>query len=221
MKAPSTKGLTMKRTNTIRNLSLSLLLAAAVFAAPAYAQISVTINIAPPAPQYEVVPAVPPGYVWAPGYWAWTGERTSGLADAPSFTRGLSLGAGPLGAARPGLLSHRGPLGTRPGLQIRQGKKRKRSRRRKRSRKATSTTTEGLVASQSMPVPQSRRRAFSLARGYDLNAVHHRLTAFAREQKQQQCENALQVLGRQAVRDGGTQGRRQDACERDSEHGRQ
>jgi hypothetical protein len=65
----------MNRTNTIRNLSLSLLLAATVVAAPAYAQISVNINIAPPAPQYEVVPTLAPGYVWAPGYWGWNGER--------------------------------------------------------------------------------------------------------------------------------------------------
>jgi hypothetical protein len=65
----------MTRTNAIRNLLLSLLLAAGVFAAPAYAQVSVNINIAPPPPQYEVVPTIQPGYVWAPGYWGWNGER--------------------------------------------------------------------------------------------------------------------------------------------------
>jgi YXWGXW repeat-containing protein len=64
----------MKRTNAVRNLLLSLLLTAA-FAAPAYAQLSVSINLAPPAPQYEVVPVLSPGYVWAPGYWGWNGER--------------------------------------------------------------------------------------------------------------------------------------------------
>jgi WXXGXW repeat (2 copies) len=63
----------MNSTNAIRNLFLPLTLAASVFAASAYAQIS--ISIAPPAPQYEVVPIVPAGYVWAPGYWGWTGER--------------------------------------------------------------------------------------------------------------------------------------------------
>jgi WXXGXW repeat (2 copies) len=67
--------LTMNRTNALRNLSLSLLLAATVFAAPAYAQVSFNISIAPPAPQYEVVPTLAPGYVWAPGYWGWSGER--------------------------------------------------------------------------------------------------------------------------------------------------
>lgn len=65
----------MNRTNAIRHLSLSLLLAASVFAAPAYAQINFNISIAPPAPQYEVVPTVQQGYVWAPGYWGWNGDR--------------------------------------------------------------------------------------------------------------------------------------------------
>lgn len=65
----------MKRTNVVRNLSLSLLLSAAAFAAPAYAQINFNISIAPPAPQHEVVPVIPAGYVWAPGYWGWSGER--------------------------------------------------------------------------------------------------------------------------------------------------
>mgnify|MGYP001584248516 CR=1 FL=1 len=65
----------MNRSNALRNLSLSLLLAAGAFAAPADAQINVSINLAPPAPQYEVVPIIQPGYVWAPGYWGWSGER--------------------------------------------------------------------------------------------------------------------------------------------------
>lgn len=65
----------MNRTNAIRNLLLSLVLAASAFAAPAYAQVSVNINLAPPAPQYEAVPVLSPGYVWAPGYWGWNGDR--------------------------------------------------------------------------------------------------------------------------------------------------
>ena len=65
----------MNRTKAVRKLLLSLSLAASAFAAPAYAQISVNINLAPPAPQYEVVPIIAPGNVWAPGYWGWTGER--------------------------------------------------------------------------------------------------------------------------------------------------
>ena len=40
---------------------------------PTYAD--VYVRIAPPAPRYEVVPAVPPGWVWVPGYWNWSGHR--------------------------------------------------------------------------------------------------------------------------------------------------
>jgi hypothetical protein len=65
----------MNRTNATRTLLLSLTLAASALVAPAYAQISFSINIAPPTPQYEVVPAIPPGYIWAPGYWGWSGDR--------------------------------------------------------------------------------------------------------------------------------------------------
>ena len=65
----------MNRTNAIRTLLLSLSLAVSAFTAPAYAQVSVNINLAPPAPQYEVVPVLSPGYVWAPGYWGWNGDR--------------------------------------------------------------------------------------------------------------------------------------------------
>jgi hypothetical protein len=65
----------MNSSKTMRNVLLSLSLAACAIAAPAYAQISFNVNIGPPAPQYEVVPMMSPGYVWAPGYWAWSGER--------------------------------------------------------------------------------------------------------------------------------------------------
>jgi len=65
----------MKRRNAVRSLLLSLLVAAGTAAAPAFAQINFNIQLAPPAPIYEPVPAMPPGYVWAPGYWAWHGDR--------------------------------------------------------------------------------------------------------------------------------------------------
>jgi len=66
----------MNRTKAVRSLLLSLTLAASAFAAPAYAaQISFNIVVAPPAPQYEVVPIMSQGNVWAPGYWGWSGER--------------------------------------------------------------------------------------------------------------------------------------------------
>jgi hypothetical protein len=33
------------------------------------------IDVAPPAPKVEVVPAPRAGYVWAPGYWRWEEPR--------------------------------------------------------------------------------------------------------------------------------------------------
>jgi len=57
----------------------NILLAAAMAASalPAAAQVSVNINvpglvqIAPPAPRYEIAPAPQPGQVWVPGHWQW------------------------------------------------------------------------------------------------------------------------------------------------------
>ena len=69
----------MRSSRMVRSLwpsmLLSTLLAAAGATAPAYAQVSFNINIAPPAPQYEAAPQLAPGYTWAPGYWAWHGDR--------------------------------------------------------------------------------------------------------------------------------------------------
>ena len=49
----------------------------AVLSTPAVAGVNFNLNIdiAPPPPQVEVIPAPRPGYVWAPGYWAWQGGR--------------------------------------------------------------------------------------------------------------------------------------------------
>ena len=59
----------------MKKLLIAALLASssAVFSLPASAEIYV--NIAPPAPRYEVVPAPRAGYIWAPGYWDWRGNR--------------------------------------------------------------------------------------------------------------------------------------------------
>ncbi len=54
---------------------LAPLIAAAFTAGTAFAQINVNISLAPPAPQYEAMPVIPSGYAWAPGYWAWSGDR--------------------------------------------------------------------------------------------------------------------------------------------------
>ena len=55
----------------------SLWLAAATALAPAvgFSAVVVDVDVAPPAPQVEEVPAPRAGYVWAPGYWAWHGHN--------------------------------------------------------------------------------------------------------------------------------------------------
>lgn len=62
----------MKRYTMVRGLVLSLALMAG---SAAWAQINFNIVVAPPAPMFEAVPMMPPGYVWAPGYWAWNHDR--------------------------------------------------------------------------------------------------------------------------------------------------
>jgi hypothetical protein len=56
---------------------LGIASAGAIYAPTAAAGVSVAvgINVAPPAPQYEVVPPPRAGFVWAPGYWRWDGGR--------------------------------------------------------------------------------------------------------------------------------------------------
>ena len=46
---------------------------AAIGSTATIARTYVDIEVAPPAPRYEAVPAPRAGYVWAPGYWAWDG----------------------------------------------------------------------------------------------------------------------------------------------------
>jgi hypothetical protein len=56
--------------------ALGIASASAVYITTAAAgEVVVGINVAPPAPQYEAVPAPRAGYVWAPGYWRWEGHR--------------------------------------------------------------------------------------------------------------------------------------------------
>jgi len=86
----------------------ALAVAAATMPAVSEARVSFDRSIAPPAPLVEAVPAPRPGYVWAPGYWTWQGDRYNWIAGkldegAPR----LSLGAAPLGGARlPPALQH-------------------------------------------------------------------------------------------------------------------
>src|SRR5215467_13031408 len=51
------------------------LFAMAVLSTPAFAGVNINIDIAPPPARVEVVPPPRPGYVWAPGYWAWEGRQ--------------------------------------------------------------------------------------------------------------------------------------------------
>lgn len=62
----------MKPHSIARILALSLAL---VVGGNASAQVNFSIVLAPPDPVYEMVPIMPPGYVWAPGYWAWNHDR--------------------------------------------------------------------------------------------------------------------------------------------------
>lgn len=61
----------------MRKLIVGSLLTASLAALPAAAGTSVDfhVNVAPPAPLYEVVPAPRAGYVWVPGYWDWRGHH--------------------------------------------------------------------------------------------------------------------------------------------------
>ena len=45
------------------------------FAVPASAEVGIYLDVAPPAPRYEVVPAPRSGYVWQPGVWVWRDGR--------------------------------------------------------------------------------------------------------------------------------------------------
>jgi hypothetical protein len=60
-----------------RTLFTTVLISAAAIAAPTMSSAGVVIDVgvAPPAPRVEVVPAARPGFVWAPGYWAWRGHN--------------------------------------------------------------------------------------------------------------------------------------------------
>src|SRR6185437_8644562 len=56
-----------------RKMLLAAITAATLGAIPLQAPAAVDfyVDVAPPAPRYEVVPAPRHGYVWAPGYWDW------------------------------------------------------------------------------------------------------------------------------------------------------
>jgi len=57
-------------------LLMTLCIAGGALAAPTLtlAHVGIDIDIAPPAPRVEVVPAPRRGHVWAPGYWEYRGH---------------------------------------------------------------------------------------------------------------------------------------------------
>jgi hypothetical protein len=60
-----------------RKLLLGALATASIGVLPlaSLADTGIFVDVAPPAPRYEVVPAARPGYTWSPGYWDWRGHR--------------------------------------------------------------------------------------------------------------------------------------------------
>ena len=62
----------MKLNRIAQSLLLSITL---ITSAAALAQVSFSIHVGPPPPIFETVPMLDPGYVWAPGYWAWNNDR--------------------------------------------------------------------------------------------------------------------------------------------------
>lgn len=66
----------------MKNAIIAAALAAAGFCAliaPATVHAQVNVNIVignpPPPARHEAIPRARPGYVWAPGYWNWNGDR--------------------------------------------------------------------------------------------------------------------------------------------------
>ena len=65
----------MKYINQTLATRMSICLAAALISTQSLAQLNINITLAPPAPIYETIPMMEPGYIWAPGYWAWHDDR--------------------------------------------------------------------------------------------------------------------------------------------------
>jgi hypothetical protein len=62
---------------SLRNVMLCAALGLGAIASPmmASARVYVDIDVAPPPARVEVVPGPRVGYVWAPGYWNYSGHR--------------------------------------------------------------------------------------------------------------------------------------------------
>lgn len=61
----------MRQVKLIAAVMLAGASAGTLLSTPAFAETSVFIPMAPPAPRYEVVPAQRHDHVWVPGHWQW------------------------------------------------------------------------------------------------------------------------------------------------------
>lgn len=69
--------------------ALATAAAVALWAVPAQAATSITVQIAPPAPHYEAAPPLRHGYVWVPGHWEW---RHRGYVWVPGYQLAVRQG---------------------------------------------------------------------------------------------------------------------------------
>jgi hypothetical protein len=53
----------------------AFVLATAFASAPAYSAVNIDLNIGPPPVRYEAVPGPRAGYIWAPGFWDYSGSK--------------------------------------------------------------------------------------------------------------------------------------------------
>jgi hypothetical protein len=60
---------------TMKKILLAAVVAATMGSIAVPAAAAVYVQVAPPAPRSEAVPAPRRGYAWAPGYWDWRGKR--------------------------------------------------------------------------------------------------------------------------------------------------
>ena len=58
-----------------RKLILAALAVSSIGVIPLTASAEIYVNIAPPTPRHEVIPAHRAGHVWVPGYWDYRGNR--------------------------------------------------------------------------------------------------------------------------------------------------
>jgi len=127
-----------------KTILAALLASSAVFSLPAVC--AIYVDIAPPAPRYEVVPAPRAGYVWVPGYWDWRGHRHV-------WTRGHWE------RERHGFYFHPNRWVEREPLRPGQGRRRRAQPRRSRAQQSVSPVKQQLILSKLLSGPPLCRGA--------------------------------------------------------------